>query len=357
VAGVPRLAALAVLVVAAPGAAVATEAGGASAEAVGRWAAPAITAAPTPAVAPAVGLPAGTVPGGVAAVPGTATGPAATASPVTTVTEQRPPNQVARTVATAGTAQRAQAGPYDTPEFQILLTFIVVLLTISLLMSVVPYLLFRASTRATGPATAGTTSFFRWPRWTRTAAPARATQATETAEHCRMLIENATTLWRDVEAAVLDLKVGLPLRTLLLEELSHISRRLSRSPALQAAKSGALTTSEPEQYWKLLARDITRSIRDMNRIKAVAEAGRASFGTASNEPRMPATLEEAYFVLGANRNVDAETIQRLVRALRQCWHPDLAQSEEDRVYRQGRIRQINIANDIIRAEMTAGETA
>lgn len=245
---------------------------------------------------------------------------------------------------------RAHAGLVGFAPMEVLLTFIAGLLTVSLVSSLATYVVFRPAFGGALP------SFPRWSSLSRGADAAVAPGANESARQCRLLLETATVLWREVEAAVLDLKSGLPLRTLLLEELSHISRRLARTPALQAAKAGALTTSESDQYWKLLARDIARSIRDMNRIKSVAEAGRASFGTLSNEPRMPTSLEEAYFVLGANRNVDIETLQRLVRALRQCWHPDLAQTEEDRVYREGRIRQINIANDIIRAHASAAAT-
>lgn len=167
------------------------------------------------------------------------------------------------------------------------------------------------------------------------------------ANQCRLLLESATTQWRGAEAAVLDLQVGLPLRTLLLNELTLISKRLAASPAVQAAQKNAVAVNHPDLYWQQLGRDISRSIRDLKRIQAVADAGRASFGDRTNEPRMPTTIEEAYFVIGANADVDAETLQRLVRALRQCWHPDLSQTPADRSYREARIRQINVAHDII----------
>ena len=77
------------------------------------------------------------------------------------------------------------------------------------------------------------------------------------------------------------------------------------------------------------------------------ESGVESLGGRSSLPQMPKTVHDAYFVLGVNSEVSGETLKRLVRALRQCWHPDLAQNTVDRDYREARIRQINVAFDLI----------
>ena len=74
----------------------------------------------------------------------------------------------------------------------------------------------------------------------------------------------------------------------------------------------------------------------------------------NNEPRIPKSRDEACFILGANREADADTLQRLVRALRQCWHPDLAQTDQDRTYREARIKQINAAHDLITGKREEG---
>jgi DnaJ-domain-containing protein 1 len=55
----------------------------------------------------------------------------------------------------------------------------------------------------------------------------------------------------------------------------------------------------------------------------------------------------AYAVLGANPEVDATTLKKLVDALRRAWHPDLARDETDRLKREERIKQINVAWDLI----------
>ncbi len=165
---------------------------------------------------------------------------------------------------------------------------------------------------------------------------------------CRALVDRATYLWRIAETSVLSLDNGLPLRTLLMSEMSHVGQRLATNAAVGGKTTAALTIGHPEQYWRLLARQLKRCIADLQRIRAIAEASRASFGTQANpEPRMPATQADAYFVLGASTGVDEDTLRRLVRALRQCWHPDLARDDKDRQYRNLRIRQINVASDIL----------
>ena len=60
-----------------------------------------------------------------------------------------------------------------------------------------------------------------------------------------------------------------------------------------------------------------------------------------------ATLKEAYEALGANPTTSSKILKKLVDALRATWHPDLAQDEDDRRAREERIKQINVAWDLI----------
>jgi hypothetical protein len=141
---------------------------------------------------------------------------------------------------------------------------------------------------------------------------------------------------------------------LLMSEMSHVGQRLATNAAVDGKSPAALTVGHPDQYWRLLARQLKRCNADLQRIRAVAEASRASFGSLSNPaPRMPTTRDDAYFVLGASSGVDDDTLRRLVRALRQCWHPDLARDDKDRQYRDLRIRQINVANDLLLGQKQA----
>ena len=171
---------------------------------------------------------------------------------------------------------------------------------------------------------------------------------------CQQLFQTVSALWAKAETAVFDLDEALPLRSLLFKELRHISRRLALDSDFRLGVAGALTVNHDKPYWRLLSQRLNQSARDLNRIATVAEAASAGFGDRNSEPRIPKSRDEACFILGANREADADTLQRLVRALRQCWHPDLAQTDQDRTYREARIKQINAAHDLITGKRAEG---
>jgi hypothetical protein len=68
---------------------------------------------------------------------------------------------------------------------------------------------------------------------------------------------------------------------------------------------------------------------------------------------MPATPQEALQVLGASPDASIDVIKKIVDGLRQSWHPDLAKSEDDRLYREQRVKQINVAWDILSGRRSA----
>jgi hypothetical protein len=171
---------------------------------------------------------------------------------------------------------------------------------------------------------------------------------------CHRLFQSVTTLWARAETAVFDLDEAQPLRSLLFKEMKQISQRLAMDPSLQVVTKGAVTAHHDQPYWRALSRRLNQSAGDLKRIGTVAEAAGAGFGSRSSEPRIPKTRDEACFILGANREADPETLQRLVKALRQCWHPDLAQTEQDRRYREARLKQINAAHDLITGKRVEG---
>jgi len=166
-------------------------------------------------------------------------------------------------------------------------------------------------------------------------------------QECRQQLTSAVNLWRTAESSIFELDGRHPLRALLLKDLEQIGQRLSMRPALSAVHEGAVAVSLTPHYWRVLHRDISRAVRELSRICSVANAANVSIGGQNSAPRVPKDLREAYFVLGVNPDVSEDTLKRLVRALRQCWHPDVAQNDEDRSYREARIRQINVANDLI----------
>ena len=68
---------------------------------------------------------------------------------------------------------------------------------------------------------------------------------------------------------------------------------------------------------------------------------------------MPRTRAEAYSLLGVNPDVSEPVLKKLSDALRMSWHPDLARDDFDRAMREDRIKQINIALELIRSEKQA----
>ena len=74
---------------------------------------------------------------------------------------------------------------------------------------------------------------------------------------------------------------------------------------------------------------------------------------ASPLDRLPETSTEALTLLGVAPDASAEVIKRVVDGLRQSWHPDLARNELDRIVREKRMKQINVAWDLVSARSEA----
>jgi hypothetical protein len=68
--------------------------------------------------------------------------------------------------------------------------------------------------------------------------------------------------------------------------------------------------------------------------------------------RLPSTRNEALQVLGATAETGEDVLKEIVRALRQKWHPDRARAEE-RPFWERRLKQINVAWDILRGKQAA----
>jgi DnaJ-class molecular chaperone len=88
-------------------------------------------------------------------------------------------------------------------------------------------------------------------------------------------------------------------------------------------------------------------LQGTQRIIGIAEAARTSFSVHPAALEVITTRLEAYAFLGVNANASEAVLKKAVNALRECWHPDLATDEEDRRLREIRIKQINVAWDLI----------
>ena len=111
-------------------------------------------------------------------------------------------------------------------------------------------------------------------------------------------------------------------------------------------------------------RDISRlSMGEPKRTRAVARGEHAAAGSSAiwstaagasptwNED-VPQTRLEALRVLGMGVTGDANlaAIKKIVDGLRQTWHPDLARDPSEREIREKRMKQINVAWDILAAK-------
>ena len=136
-----------------------------------------------------------------------------------------------------------------------------------------------------------------------------------------------------------------PLREVLEQEIGLVRQRL--------AIVKAQASDGPEAAHK--AAPVFRSlVRDLERVRRISESAALSFSGVRVAGRMPRTKSEAYDALGVNADVSAETLKKLVDALRMCWHPDLARDEQDRLVREERIKCINVSWELISGKRAVG---
>lgn len=140
------------------------------------------------------------------------------------------------------------------------------------------------------------------------------------------------------------LPVSMPLRQVIARELHASVERLEK---LAAEPHG---TADEVRRIRLRLQTITR---ELQRLSAIADGALSSVSGSALVPVQlvePRDRLEAYAVLGANPDVEPRVLKKLVDALRQSWHPDQARDEADRRRREVRIKQINVAWDIIQGK-------
>ena len=150
---------------------------------------------------------------------------------------------------------------------------------------------------------------------------------------------SAATLLDQIEQAVKGLEAGTPLRDVLEQELGLIHQRLVSTRAAALDGGGAASAKAASQFRAL--------IRELERVRRIANSAAASQTGVRPVYTVPQSKSEAYALLGVNSDVSDGILKKLVDALRMTWHPDHARSEEDRLLREDRIKQINIAWDLI----------
>jgi hypothetical protein len=147
------------------------------------------------------------------------------------------------------------------------------------------------------------------------------------------------------EDIVGQLKGGAPLRDVLRSELKHVRQALKNveSAARDSDEGDDVAAARSSAHYRTL-------VRELERIRRIAEGAAASLSDARTTDSVPRTTSEAYAVLGVNPEVNDGVLKKVVDGLRMSWHPDHARDDEDRLVREVRMRQINIAWDLIHGD-------
>ena len=151
-------------------------------------------------------------------------------------------------------------------------------------------------------------------------------------------------LLQQTETAARELKGAGPLREVLQAELGQVRDRLANIEKL-AAKDELPADKSAPQFRAL--------VRELERIRRIVDSAVASMAGTKKPTVLPRTTSEAYEVLGVNAEVSDGVLKKIVDALRMSWHPDHARDDDDRLMREDRIRQINIAWDLINGKREA----
>lgn len=181
------------------------------------------------------------------------------------------------------------------------------------------------------------------------AGPTSVPEATPTrpdaGEACRELDATASALCQIVGQMIADLGPDSAIAPVLTEDLASIDLAL-QAPGLRADIAACRWTA---------ARPLLDSvIADLQRIRTLARIeSERMLAVLPREPRLPETYEDACEVLGVSAASEIKVIKKVVDALRLTWHPDLSPDETERAQRESRIKQINVAWDLVQARARA----
>ena len=127
---------------------------------------------------------------------------------------------------------------------------------------------------------------------------------------------------------------------ILLVILKKQSARTVAAGPLRVPVEPVLPGLEPRQTPRAGQALVLREEPDAPSLSIASNAAAASAG-------MPSTREEALALLGLSAGATEGAIRKVIEALRQSWHPDLAVGEADRAAREERIKAINVAAGIL----------
>ncbi len=158
------------------------------------------------------------------------------------------------------------------------------------------------------------------------------------AQMCGELCRTGQGLIGDINVRVSDIKGAAPLRRVLLREVRAMEQFLATT---------IQTAPDDPREWRRMRLRLQRVVTDLIRLKDITDGARRSLTSRVISEDLPRDKQEAFEVLGANPEASEKILKRLVDALRATWHPDLAANDDDRELRDRRIKQINVAWDLI----------
>ena len=132
-----------------------------------------------------------------------------------------------------------------------------------------------------------------------------------------------------------------PLRNALARDLQASERRLA------AVVAGISAARIEPAAWARARRRLERIAQDLDRLQQIADSAVSSMSGLRAQAELPRNKDEAYVTLGVTAGVSEPILKKLVEALRISWHPDLARNDEERAARDIRIKEINVAWDLI----------
>lgn len=182
----------------------------------------------------------------------------------------------------------------------------------------------------------------------RAAEPASAATAGEGdlyAAHCAGMVAEAVALHRSARDALPAIGHA-SLRAVLQDDLDKVQAVLL-TPRLTADIAAGL--------WASVEITVADALVNLDRVGRIIDT-MTSTSTALPTRRAaspPATAIEAFNLLGVAPSASPLAVKKIVDGLRQSWHPDHAKDDTDRSVREARMKQINIAWDLIQNQPKA----
>jgi hypothetical protein len=147
------------------------------------------------------------------------------------------------------------------------------------------------------------------------------------------------------EAAVSMLSSAAVLREVMQTDLAAARERLTEVET--AVQRGTIPLMK-------LAAQLRQIAREIERVQRITESAAHSFSQHAASIRVPTTVAEAYAVIGVDADDGDAVAQRVIESMRMSSRPDFASDETDRRDRLARIRQIDVASDLIARRLRPG---